>query len=77
MGIRYAMFRSELIISTASSTTWCVSAAPRARNHLLHVLPAGGRPITLSAPIAKQTIVMGMERPSPRMSLISVLCVAT
>ena len=44
---------------------------------MLHAPPSGGRPVTLSAPMAKAAKVNGIRRPSPAMSLISVLCAAT
>ena len=36
----------------------------------------GGRPMTLKEPMRKAVIVNGMARPSPRLSLLSVLSVA-
>ena len=57
--------------------TMCpASAAPSIRYHLLHEPAKGGTPMMLRAPMRKAPKVNGIARPSPTMSLISVLCVA-
>ena len=70
------MLSRLLSIKTPTKIILSASTAPRAKNHLLQVPPKGGRPITLKLPIKNASIVMGMARPMPRISLMFVLWVA-
>ena len=67
------MFNSELAIRTNVSGNIAASMVPCTRSHLLQLPPVGGRPMMLMAPMKKHAIVMGIFRPMPSMSLISVL----
>ena len=71
------MLSRELTAKTTKIIWWPLSAAPSMRYHLLHEPPMGGKPMMLTAPMKKAPKVKGITRPRPRMSLISVLWVAT
>ena len=71
------MFNNELISKTESSNHCPLSTVPRPRYHLLHMPPKGGKPMMLRLPIRNAPKVIGMARPSPPMSLTSLLFAAT
>jgi hypothetical protein len=68
------MLRSELITRATVANVNPASRVPDKRYHLLQVPPKGGNPIILKEAMKNAVIVIGIWRPIPYISLISVLC---